>query len=111
MEIVHVDATEILDSRGNPTVEATVFLSDGSMERAMVPSGASTGEREACKNSVDADADVGEKSPLDDHRVERREHAMRRRHEEGVDPILGGGQFPQTEKNHPDREPERQRPM
>jgi len=49
MEIVHVDATEILDSRGNPTVEATVYLSDGTMERAMVPSGASTGEREACE--------------------------------------------------------------
>ncbi|NCO56266.1 MAG: phosphopyruvate hydratase, partial [Bacteroidetes bacterium] len=43
------DATEILDSRGNPTVEATVYLSDGTMERAMVPSGASTGEREACE--------------------------------------------------------------
>lgn len=49
MEIVHVDATEILDSRGNPTVEATVILADGTMERAMVPSGASTGEREACE--------------------------------------------------------------
>ena len=49
MEIVHVDATEILDSRGNPTVEATVYLSDGTMERAMVPSGVSTGEREACE--------------------------------------------------------------
>lgn len=49
MEILHVDATEILDSRGNPTVEATVILADGTMERAMVPSGASTGEREACE--------------------------------------------------------------
>jgi len=49
MEIVHVDAIEILDSRGNPTVESTVFLSDGTMGRAMVPSGASTGEREACE--------------------------------------------------------------
>src|SRR6185503_4581325 len=38
---------EILDSRGNPTVEAEVFLSDGSMGRAAVPSGASTGEHEA----------------------------------------------------------------
>jgi len=38
---------EILDSRGNPTVEADVFLDDGSMGRAAVPSGASTGEHEA----------------------------------------------------------------
>src|SRR5580692_1911386 len=40
-------AREILDSRGNPTVEAEVFLADGSMGRAAVPSGASTGEHEA----------------------------------------------------------------
>ena len=38
---------EILDSRGNPTVEADVYLADGSMGRAAVPSGASTGEFEA----------------------------------------------------------------
>lgn len=47
MEIVHVSALEVLDSRGNPTVEASVILEDGSMGSAMVPSGASTGEREA----------------------------------------------------------------
>jgi enolase len=46
-EIVEIVAREILDSRGNPTVEADVFLSDGSMGRAAVPSGASTGEHEA----------------------------------------------------------------
>jgi enolase len=46
-EIVEIRAREILDSRGNPTVEADVFLSDGSMGRAAVPSGASTGENEA----------------------------------------------------------------
>jgi enolase 1/2/3 len=40
-------AREILDSRGNPTVEADVYLADGSMGRAAVPSGASTGEHEA----------------------------------------------------------------
>lgn len=40
-------AREVLDSRGNPTVEADVFLSDGSQGRASVPSGASTGSREA----------------------------------------------------------------
>ncbi len=45
--IVRVTGTEILDSRGNPTVEAEVFLGDGAMGRAAVPSGASTGEHEA----------------------------------------------------------------
>jgi len=45
--IVSVIGREILDSRGNPTVEADVFLADGSMGRAAVPSGASTGEHEA----------------------------------------------------------------
>ncbi|MEX2442038.1 MAG: phosphopyruvate hydratase [Alkalispirochaeta sp.] len=42
-----VEAREILDSRGNPTVEVDVYLEDGSMGRAAVPSGASTGEHEA----------------------------------------------------------------
>ncbi len=46
-EIVRVVGREILDSRGNPTVEADVWLADGSMGRAAVPSGASTGEHEA----------------------------------------------------------------
>jgi enolase len=45
--IVDVHAREILDSRGNPTVEAEVTLGEGSMGRAAVPSGASTGEHEA----------------------------------------------------------------
>ena len=45
--IVKVSGIEILDSRGNPTVEAEVFLADGSNGRAAVPSGASTGEHEA----------------------------------------------------------------
>jgi enolase len=45
--IVKVIGREILDSRGNPTVEADVYLADGSMGRAAVPSGASTGEHEA----------------------------------------------------------------
>jgi enolase len=47
MEIIKVIGREILDSRGNPTVEADVILADGSMGRAAVPSGASTGEHEA----------------------------------------------------------------
>lgn len=47
MKITKVEAIEILDSRGNPTVEADITLEDGTQARAMVPSGASTGEREA----------------------------------------------------------------
>jgi enolase len=46
-EIQMIQAREILDSRGNPTVEVDVFLEDGSVGRAGVPSGASTGEHEA----------------------------------------------------------------
>jgi enolase len=45
--IIEVHAREILDSRGNPTVEADVTLSSGAQGRAAVPSGASTGEHEA----------------------------------------------------------------
>ncbi len=47
--IDEVRAREILDSRGNPTLEAEVILDDGSVGRAAVPSGASTGEHEACE--------------------------------------------------------------
>src|SRR3954451_7729462 len=47
MKIARVHGREILDSRGNPTVEVEVTLADGSFGRAAVPSGASTGEREA----------------------------------------------------------------
>ena len=46
-DIIHVFAREILDSRGNPTVETEVFLDDGAHGIAAVPSGASTGEHEA----------------------------------------------------------------
>ncbi len=53
-EICEVRAREILDSRGNPTVEVEIGLVDGSMGRAAVPSGASTGEREALE-LVDGD--------------------------------------------------------
>ncbi len=45
--IAAIHGREVIDSRGNPTVEAEVFLHDGSMGRAIVPSGASTGEHEA----------------------------------------------------------------
>ena len=47
MKIVNVIGREILDSRGNPTVEVDVILEDGTRGRAAVPSGASTGERES----------------------------------------------------------------
>src|SRR5687767_15341204 len=45
--IQNIVAREILDSRGNPTVEVDVILADGTLGRAAVPSGASTGEHEA----------------------------------------------------------------
>ncbi len=45
--IDNIQAIEVMDSRGNPTVKATVALSDGTIESAIVPSGASTGKREA----------------------------------------------------------------
>lgn len=49
MQILAIRAREILDSRGNPTVEADVILEDGSLGRASVPSGASTGHKEAAE--------------------------------------------------------------
>ena len=54
--IAAVHAREILDSRGNPTVEVDVELEDGTIGRAAVPSGASTGAHEACELR-----DVGDK--------------------------------------------------
>ena len=45
--IIDIHGRQILDSRGNPTVEVDVLLEDGSFGRAMVPSGASTGAHEA----------------------------------------------------------------
>jgi len=47
VEIVDVRAREVLDSRGNPTIEVEVLLEDGSFGSAIVPSGASTGKFEA----------------------------------------------------------------
>ena len=49
MRITQINAREIIDSRGQPTVEADVILENGIMGRASVPSGASTGSREACE--------------------------------------------------------------
>src|SRR5215216_2079325 len=54
--IMDIRAREIIDSRGNPTVEADVTLSSGAFGRAAVPSGASTGEHEALELR-DGDAD------------------------------------------------------
>ncbi|MGP1283001.1 MAG: phosphopyruvate hydratase, partial [Parasphingopyxis sp.] len=54
--IADIRAREILDSRGNPTVEVDVALADGSFGRAAVPSGASTGAYEA-NEKRDGDAD------------------------------------------------------
>ena len=54
--IIDILGREILDSRGNPTVEVDVILEDGSMGRAAVPSGASTGAHEAVELR-DGDAD------------------------------------------------------
>ena len=49
LRIVHIDSSEMLDSRGNPTVAVEITLADGSTGRTMVPSGASTGAR-ACSH-------------------------------------------------------------
>ena len=49
--IVHIHAREILDSRGNPTLETQVRLEDGSLGVAAVPSGASTGAHEAVERA------------------------------------------------------------
>lgn len=63
MKITDIRARQILDSRGNPTVEADVFLEDGVMGRAAVPSGASTGSHEA-HELRDGDKAYGGKSVL-----------------------------------------------
>jgi enolase len=64
-EIVDVRAREILDSRGNPTVEVDVITADGAIGRAAVPSGASTGSREALELRDGDAARYGGKGVLD----------------------------------------------
>ena len=59
MKIKNVIGREILDSRGNPTVEVDVILENGVMGRAAVPSGASTGEREALEMRDGGDRFMG----------------------------------------------------
>ena len=55
--IVHVQAREVLDSRGNPTIECEVELETGANGRAIVPSGASTGAHEAVEKLHTANAE------------------------------------------------------
>jgi enolase len=59
LSIEHVQARQIFDSRGNPTVEVDVLLEDGTVGRAAVPSGASTGENEAVELRDGGDALMG----------------------------------------------------
>jgi enolase len=63
MEIARIHARQIIDSRGNPTVEADVVLKDGTLGRAAVPSGASTGSNEAVELR-DGDTAFGGKSVM-----------------------------------------------
>jgi len=63
MEIARIHARQIIDSRGNPTVETDVILKDGTLGRAAVPSGASTGSNEAVELR-DGDAAFGGKSVM-----------------------------------------------
>jgi len=63
--IIDIHAREILDSRGNPTVEVEVTLEDGTMGRAMVPSGASTGAHEAVEKRDGDPARYGGKGVLE----------------------------------------------
>ena len=57
-DIADIVARQILDSRGNPTVEVDVILDDGSFGRAAVPSGASTGAHEAVESDRAARRDL-----------------------------------------------------
>ena len=70
--IEDVIAREILDSRGNPTVECDVLLESGTMGRAAVPSGASTGSREAIEETPATISLINCNSPLrwDDRMLE-----------------------------------------
>ena len=63
-EIIDVKAREILDSRGNPTIEVDVFLASGAVGRAAVPSGASTGQREALELRDEDNSRYGGKGVL-----------------------------------------------
>lgn len=111
MEITDVYAREILDSRGNPTVEVEILTEDGSVGRAAVPSGASTGEHEAVElrdgerryhgkgvtqtchyvNTVLADAVIGE-NVYDQERIDQilcKEDGTENKSKLGANGILG----------------------
>ena len=76
--IEQVGAREILDSRGNPTVEVEVALDDGTLARAAVPSGASTGEHEAVElRDGDDDPLPGQGRRAGRRRRARRDRARR----------------------------------
>ena len=82
-----VRATEVMDSRGNPTVQATVSLSDGTVASAIVPSGASTGKREALELRDGGDRYMG-KGVL---------HACENVNEKIADTLVGISPFNQAE--------------
>src|SRR5258708_20070933 len=90
--IFNIEAREIIDSRGNPTVEVDVTLAGGAMGRAAVPSGASTGEHEALELR-DGDAKrYGGKGVL---------KAVRNVHEAIADRLLGMNAFDQVPVDRP----------
>ena len=91
--ITQVHAREILDSRGNPTVEADVTLESGAFGRASVPSGASTGEREAVElrdNDPRRYGGKGVSKAVQNVNIEVREALLGQdsRHQEKVDQIM-----------------------
>ena len=87
LEILDVHARQVLDSRGNPTVEAEVYLDGGIMGRAIVPSGASTGIYEACELR-DGGKDYGGKAVM---------KAVTNVNTEIADAIIGKNALNQTE--------------
>ena len=93
--IIDIHAREILDSRGNPTVEVDVTLEDGSMGRAAVPSGASTGAHEAVeKRDGDKNRYMGkgvlQAVDVGDDRGQAQRRRVERARVRGVDRIRGG---------------------
>ena len=77
-EIVQVVGREVLDSRGNPTVEVEVVLDSGAQGRAIVPSGASTGEHEAVELRDGGDRYLGKGVADAVGQRERRDRRRRR---------------------------------
>ena len=93
-EIAAIHARAVLDSRGNPTVEADVVLTDGARGRAAVPSGASTGEHEAAElRDGDKDHYLG-KGVL--QAVENVESSARRHAATFAVPVLPATRWPGT---------------